>query len=124
MPHDRELHITNNGRASLDFKLRILCHLLMEGWAMRRVLAIGSAALLAFTVTTTPLSAADLGMPTKAPVYKAPEAAPEVFDWWPLLLLLAIGIPLGLCIGEVICHPSGPPSVPPTTGGNNKHDVL
>jgi hypothetical protein len=73
---------------------------------MRRILAVGSAALLAFTVTTTPLSAADLGMPTKAPIYKAPEAAPEVFDWWPLLLLAAVGIPLGLCIAEVICPQS------------------
>jgi hypothetical protein len=81
----------------------------------RQILAVGSAALLAFTVTTTPLSAADLGMPTKAPIYKAPvEAAPVVFDWWPLLLLAAVGIPLGLCIAEVICPQE---CTKPVTGG-------
>jgi hypothetical protein len=91
----------------------------MRRWLRNRILVVGLAGLLAFTVAAPPASAADLGMPTKAPVYKAPvEAAPEVFDWWPLLLLLAIGIPLGLCIGDVICHQGGPP--PPTcstTGG-------
>jgi hypothetical protein len=85
---------------------------------MRRILAVGSAALLAFTVTTTPLSAADLGMPTKAPIYKAPEAAPAEFDWLPFLFLLAF-VPLGLCIAEVICPPGGPP--PPATSGGNPH---
>jgi hypothetical protein len=85
---------------------------------MRRVLAVGSAALLAFTVTTTPLSAADLGMPTKAPIYKAPEAVPAEFDLLPLALLLALGLLAGLCAGQVICETGGPPSGPATTGGN------
>jgi hypothetical protein len=85
---------------------------------MRRVLAVGSAALLAFTVTTTPLSAADLGMPTKAPIYKAPEAVPQEFDLLPLALLLALGLLAGLCAGEVICETGGGPSGPSTTGGN------
>src|SRR5215510_14264611 len=64
----------------------------MYRWLRSRILAVGLAGLLAFTVSAPPASAADLGMPTKAPIYKAPPAAPEVFDWWPLLLLLAIGI--------------------------------
>ena len=83
---------------------------------MRRVLAVGSAALLAFTVTTTPLSAADLGMPTKAPIYKAPEV--QEFDLLPLALLLALGLLAGLCAGQVICETGGAPSGPSTTGGN------
>jgi hypothetical protein len=80
----------------------------------RRILAVGSAILLGFTVTTTPLSAADLGMPTKAPIYKAPVEAAPVFDWWPLLFIAAIGIPLGLCIAEVICPNN---CTTPVTGG-------
>ena len=73
---------------------------------MRRILAVGSATLLAFTVTTAPLSAADLGMPTKAPIYKAPEAAPAVaeFDWLPVAFLFGIFLVVGLCAGEVICE--------------------
>ena len=86
---------------------------------MRRILAVGSAALLAFTVTTTHLSAADLGMPTNAPIYKAPEVVEEFC--WPCVLVLLAAVGVGLCIA--LCeHHAGPPSVPPTTGGNNHND--
>jgi hypothetical protein len=94
----------------------------MRRWLRNRILVVTAAGLLAFTVSTPPASAADLGMPTKAPVYKAPEAAPAEFDWWPLLFLLAF-IPLGLCIGEVICGTSGPPPSQGTHGGTH-HDAL
>jgi hypothetical protein len=57
----------------------------------RRILAIGSACLLAVTTTiTAPATAAD--MPVKAP--PPPVEQPVVFEWWPLLFL----IPVGLCI--------------------------
>src|SRR5947207_13187424 len=97
----------------------------MEGWIMRRSLknrlvAVGLAGLLAATVAAPPASAADLGMPVKAPPIT--QAPPPEFEWWPLLLLLAIGIPLGLCIGEVICHEHGPP--PPSTSGGNHPNAL
>ena len=83
---------------------------------MRRILAVGSAALLAFTITTAPLSAADLGMPTKAPVVAAPVV--EEFAWLPLAFLLALGLVAGLCAGDVICNEHGPPSPTcSTTGG-------
>jgi hypothetical protein len=48
-------------------------------------------------------------MPTKAPIYKAPEAVPQEFDLVPLALLLALGLLAGLCAGKVICETSGPP---------------
>jgi hypothetical protein len=83
---------------------------------MRRILAVGSAALLAFTVTTAPLSAADLGMPTKAPVVAAPAVAE--FDWLPLALLLALGLVAGLCAGDVICETHGPTPTPMSPGGS------
>jgi hypothetical protein len=84
----------------------------------RRILAVGSAALLAFTVTTAPLSAADLGMPTKAvPI----TAAPAEVDWLPILLgLLFAGIIAG-CIAD-FCQTTTTPS-PQTTGGNNNNQV-
>jgi hypothetical protein len=62
---------------------------------MRRVLAILSAGLLAFTVTATPAPAADLGMPLKAPPIVAPP--PEV-DWLPLAAAVLIATGVGLCI--------------------------
>ena len=64
---------------------------------LRRILAVGSAALLAFTVATTPLYAADLGMPTKAPVYKAAPEAVEEFCWPCVLALLAAAAALREC---------------------------
>ncbi len=59
---------------------------------MRRILAVLLASSLAFTATataTTTASAADLGMPVKAPPVVAPP--PPEFDWLPLLGLLVIG---------------------------------
>jgi hypothetical protein len=69
---------------------------------LRRIMAVGSAALLAFTVATTPLYAADLGMPTKAPVYKAPPEAVEEFCW-PCVLALLAAAGLGVCLAECGC---------------------
>jgi hypothetical protein len=68
---------------------------------LRRIMAVGSAALLAFTVATTPLYAADLGMPMKAPVYKAPEAVEEFC--WPCVLALLAAAGLGVCLAECGC---------------------
>ena len=81
---------------------------------MRRVLAIGSAALLAFTVTTAPLHAADLGMPMKA----APitEVAPAAVDWVPVAAGLLIATGVALCIA--LCEEHHGPTAPSTTGGN------
>jgi hypothetical protein len=81
---------------------------------MRRVLAIGSAALLAFTVTVTPAPAADLGMPTKAPLYKAPVVAEE--DYLPLLVAFLIAAGIGACIA--LCEQHHEEHRPATTGGN------
>ncbi len=85
---------------------------------MRGILAIGLACLLAFT-TTVPVSAADLGMPVKAPPVAAPP--PPEFDWLPLLALLAIGgiaACIALCPGESQTggSPGGTPGVSPTGG--------
>jgi len=79
---------------------------------MRRVLAIGSAALLAFTVSTATLSAADLGMPTKAPIYKAPVVAEE--DWLPIAAAFLIATGIGLCIA--LCFHEHHHAI--TSGGN------
>jgi hypothetical protein len=83
---------------------------------MRRILAIGSAALLAFTVTTAPLSAADLGMPLKAPPIAAPP--PEV-DWLPLAAAVLIATGVGLCIA--LCEEHHGPPAAVTNGGNTPH---
>src|SRR6516165_4046224 len=93
------------------------CDWSMEGWTMRRILAVGSAALLAFTITTAPLSAADLGMPTKAPVVAAPAVAE--FDYLPLAFLLALGLVVGLCAGDVICETHGGPTPTPLSPGGS-----
>jgi hypothetical protein len=80
---------------------------------VRRILAVGSAALLAFTVATTPLSAADIGLPTKAPIYKAEPAVVEEVNYWPWLLAAAlVGTGLGICFAECGCLKScgGPPA--------------
>ena len=69
---------------------------------LRRILAVGSAALLAFTIATTPLYAADLGMPTKAPIYKAAPEAGEEFCW-PCILALLAAAGLGVCLAECGC---------------------
>jgi hypothetical protein len=94
---------------------RVLLRLIDGGMDMRRILAVGSAALLAFTVTTAPLSAADLGMPTKAPVVAAPVV--EEVAWLPLALLGLLGLFVGLCAGEVICETHGGPTPTPLSPG-------
>jgi len=94
---------------------RVLLGLIDGGMDMRRILAVGSAALLAFTVTTAPLSAADLGMPTKAPVVAAPVV--EEVAWLPLALLGLLGLFVGLCAGEVICETHGGPTPTPLSPG-------
>jgi hypothetical protein len=81
---------------------------------MRRVLAIGSAALLAFTVTATTAPAADLGMPLKAPPIT--EAPPAEVDWLPLAVGLLVATGVGLCIA--LCEEHHGPTAPVTTGGN------
>jgi len=95
---------------------RVLLRLIDGGMDMRRILAVGSAALLAFTITTAPLSAADLGMPTKAPVVAAPVV--EEFAWLPLVFLGLLGLFVGLCAGEVICETHGPTPTPMSPGGS------
>ena len=94
---------------------RVLLRLIDGGMDMRRILAVGSAALLAFTITTAPLSAADLGMPTKAPVVAAPVV--EEVAWLPLALLGLLGLFVGLCAGEVICETHGGPTPTPLSPG-------
>jgi hypothetical protein len=86
---------------------------------MPRILAVGSAALLAFTVTTAPLSAADLGMPMKAaPITAAP---PAEVDWVPILLALLLAGLVASCVADW-CQTTTTPS-PQTTGGNNNNQV-
>ena len=70
---------------------------------MRRIVAIGSAALLAFTVTATPAPAADLGMPLKAP----PIVAPPPEDMLPIVIAFLLAAGIGVCIAECFhqeCH--------------------
>jgi hypothetical protein len=86
---------------------------------LRRIMAVGSAALLAFTIATTPLNAADLGMPTKAPVYKAPEVVEEICV--PCLLAL-IGV--GVCLAVCGCFRScGQHNQPASPGGSPSPDL-
>ena len=80
---------------------------------MRRIVAIGSAALLAFTVTATPVPAADLGMPLKAP----PIVAPVEVDYWPIFFAALIATGVGLCIA--LCEEHHEEHRPATTGGNS-----
>jgi len=80
---------------------------------MRRIVAIGSAALLAFTVTATPAPAADLGMPLKAP----PIVAPAEVDYLPLLVGFLVATGIGLCIA--LCEEHHEEHRPATTGGNS-----
>jgi len=63
----------------------------------RRLIAIGLAGLLTFNAVPTPLFAADLGMPLKAP----PIVAPPPEDIMPIVIgfmvLAAIGTCIALC---------------------------
>jgi len=80
---------------------------------MRRIVAIGSAALLAFTLTATPAPAADLGMPLKAP----PIVAPAEVDYLPLLVGFLVVTGIGLCIA--LCEEHHEEHRPATTGGTS-----
>jgi len=68
---------------------------------LRRITAVGSAVLLAFTLSTTPLDAADLGMPTKAPIYKAPLVEEEFC--WACVIALLVAAGLGACLATCGC---------------------
>ena len=82
---------------------------------MRRgILAVGLACLLSFSA---PVYAADLGMPVKAPP-PAAEPAPVAFEWWPLLLL----IPIGVCIAVCSHHDHETP--PPVSAGGPFPDLI
>ena len=63
----------------------------------RRLIALGLAGLLTFNAVPTPLFAADLGMPLKAP----PIVAPPPEDIMPIVIgfmvLAAIGTCIALC---------------------------
>jgi hypothetical protein len=90
---------------------------------MRRILAIGCAGLLAFTVTAQSASAADLTPPPIMPV-KAPavvEAPPPDYTWlWVGLGLAALGV--GIACAVDFCEHHGGPPPPVTNGGNNNSD--
>ena len=61
----------------------------------RRLIAIGLAGLLAFNATTTPVFAADLGMPLKAPPIVAP---PPETDVAVIAAAAAVAAAVALCI--------------------------
>jgi hypothetical protein len=83
---------------------------------MRRILAVGCAGLLAFTIATQSVSAADLGMPVKAPPIV--EAPPPDYTWlWVALGLAALGVGIACAVDFCEHHGQTPPT-PPTTGGN------
>jgi hypothetical protein len=81
---------------------------------MRRILAVLSAGLLAFTVTATPAPAADLGMPLKAPPIVA--APPAEVDWVPIAAALLIATGIGLCIALCEEHHGQAPAPPVSPG--------
>ena len=86
---------------------------------MRRILTVGLACLWAFTVTVPPASAADLGIPLKAPPLM--EAPPPDYTWvWWGVGLAALGV--GIACAVDFCennHHNAPPPLPPTTGANS-----
>lgn len=88
---------------------------------MRRILTVGLACLWAFTVTVPPASAADLGMPLKAPPLVTPvEVAPDYTWLWIGLGLAAVGV--GIACAVDFCehhHHNNTPPLPPTTGANS-----
>ena len=87
---------------------------------MRRILTVGLACLWAFTVTVPPASAADLGIPLKAPPLETVEVAPDyTWVWWGLgLAALGVGIAYAVDFCENHHH-NAPPPLPPTTGANS-----
>jgi hypothetical protein len=83
----------------------------------RHILAVGLAGLLAFSTAVPPASAADLGMPVKAPPIT--EAPPPVYDYtwlWVALGLAALGV--GIACAVDFCEHHGGPPAPATSGGN------
>jgi len=62
---------------------------------MRRILTIGLVCLMTYTSAA---SAADLTMPVKAP--PPPEEPAVVFEWWPLLFLIPVGLCIAFCGGH------------------------
>ena len=68
----------------------------------RRIMAVGSAALLTFTVTTAPLSAADMGLPTKAPTLEQPVITDYTWVYVGAGLVL-IGAGLWICYADCGC---------------------
>ena len=60
----------------------------------RRLIAIGLAGLLTFNAVPTPLFAADLGMPLKAP----PIVAPPPEDVMPIVVAFMVLAAIGTCI--------------------------
>jgi hypothetical protein len=91
---------------------------------MRRILAVGLACLWAFTVTVPPASAADLGMPVKAPPIT--EAPPPDYTWvWIAVGLAALGVGIA-CAVDFCRHHGGPPPTftftPSTFGGNTENE--
>ena len=88
---------------------------------MRRIFAVASAGLLAFTVVTQTASAADLNpppiMPVKAPaVVEAPP--PDYTLLWVGLGLAALGVGIW-CAVDFCEHHHGTTPQPITNGGNN-----
>ena len=81
---------------------------------MRRILAVLSASLLAFTITATPAPAADLGMPLKAPPIVA---APAEVDLLPLAAAALIATGIALCIALCEEHHGPTPTPPPVSPG-------
>ncbi len=64
---------------------------------MRRgIIAVGMAGLLAFTVTATPVPAADLGMPVKAPPITEPVTEPV--DYTGVVVAVLVATAIGACI--------------------------
>ncbi len=78
---------------------------------MRGILAIVLACMLSFT---TPLSAADLGLPVKAPPPPAVVPAEE-FDYLPLVLGALVVAGIVVCVLECRGHHEAPP--PPVSPG-------
>ena len=60
----------------------------------RRLIALGLAGLLTLNAIPTPLFAADLGMPLKAP----PIVAPPPEDVTPIIVAAAAAAAIGACI--------------------------
>jgi hypothetical protein len=82
----------------------------------RRIIALGLAGLMALNVTTSPASAADLGMPLKAPPIVAP---PPEADWLPLAAAALIATGVALCIA--LCEENHGPTPPVSPGALNPH---